>query len=110
MSRKPPPFHTTGDDVEPFVEEERLDVDYIVAHQFVRESGGRIAVFCEPQFIELTNSSWSVRQISVSSGRLSCVTEEERQTKEVTPGTVAMRRVDRAPWRESFKGIVESVS
>ena len=57
-SRKSPPFHATEDDVESFIEVERLEVDLIVAHQFVRGSGGKIAVLYETRWIGLTSSSW----------------------------------------------------
>ena len=40
VSEKCPPFHVTDIDVEPFVGVERLEVDSIVAHQFVRGWGG----------------------------------------------------------------------
>ena len=42
VSEKCPHFHVTDIDVEPFVGVERLEVDSIVAHQFVRGWGGKL--------------------------------------------------------------------
>ena len=49
--RKCPPFHVTDDDVEPSIDVEYLEVDTIVAHQFVRGRGGKVAVLYETRWI-----------------------------------------------------------
>ncbi len=58
VSEKCPPFHVTDEDVEPSVDVEYLDVDSIIAHQFVRGIGGKIAVLYETRWIGLTSTSW----------------------------------------------------
>ena len=58
VSRKSLPSHVTENDVEPFVEVERLEADRLVAHRFVRRSGNKIAVLYETRWIGSTSSSW----------------------------------------------------
>lgn len=58
VSEKSPPFHVTVDDVEPTLNVERLEVDVIVAHQFVRGWGGRISVLYETRWVGLSSTSW----------------------------------------------------
>lgn len=53
----PPLFHATEENVELFVEVERMEVDFIIAHQFVRGSGGGIAILYETR-IRVTGSFW----------------------------------------------------
>lgn len=50
-------FHDTWDGVEPFREVERLEVDFLVAHRFVRGPGGSITVLYETRWIGVTSSS-----------------------------------------------------
>ena len=58
VSEKCPPFHITDDYVEPSIDVEYLEVDTIVAHQFVRRRGGKIAVLYETRWIGLASTSW----------------------------------------------------
>ena len=57
-AEKSPPFHATVDDVELALDVERLEVDVIVAHQFVRGWGGRISVLYETRWVGLSSTSW----------------------------------------------------
>lgn len=88
-------FHVTNDDIEPFVEVERLEVDFVTAHQLVRRSGSRIVVLNEARRIGSTSSPWDCEIIfSGGSGRLSCVAGQEGRINDVAPGTVGNRTLD----------------
>ena len=58
VSEKSPPFHVTDDDVESTLDVERLELDVIVAHQFIRGWGGRISVLYETRWVGLSSTSW----------------------------------------------------
>lgn len=51
VSKKCPPFHATDIDVEPEVGIERSTVDPIVAHQFVRKMGEKLAVLHQTRWV-----------------------------------------------------------
>lgn len=57
MSRNSPPLHATEVDVESFDEVERLELEYFVVHQLVRDSGSKFAVSYETGWIGLTSSA-----------------------------------------------------
>ena len=53
---KSPPYHVTTEDVTPRIE--RLEVDRITAHRFVRGRGGLLAIMYETHWKDLHRPSW----------------------------------------------------
>ena len=55
---KSPPFHATAMDVESDNRMERVELDTISAHRFVRDRGGKIAVMYEVRWKGFARTSW----------------------------------------------------
>lgn len=79
------------DHVESVVKVERLGVNCIGAHEFVRVSGSMIAVSYEASWVGLTGTSWQSENDPCAPGQVSYVVGRGRRINARAKGIVGVR-------------------